>query len=89
VVSVGCLRGGRNAEHPVTVRAPEDTDIVHQPDAGEARGLTNGTREWWFDETVKASLVGGLSHLSPGRSSLPDRDARRLEFEFQLLERIA
>jgi hypothetical protein len=63
VVSMARSRCVRNREHPVTVRAPEETDIVHHPDPSEARGFTEGTPGWWLQEQAEASLVGGLSHL--------------------------
>jgi hypothetical protein len=63
VVSMAHSRCVRNREHPVTVRAPEETDIVHHPDPSEARGFTEGTPGWWLQEQAEASLVGGLSHL--------------------------
>ena len=47
-------RGMRNREHPVTVRATEETDIVHQPDAGGARAFTAGTRGWRLQEKAEA-----------------------------------
>ena len=46
VVSIARSRGAGNREHPVTVRAPKDTYIVDQPDAGDARAVTEGTWGW-------------------------------------------
>jgi len=40
----GWARGELNREHLVTVRTPEETDILHQPDAGDARRFTEATR---------------------------------------------
>jgi hypothetical protein len=85
----GCSRGELNREHLVTVLAPKETDILHLPDGGDAPGLTERTPGRWLQEKAEASLAGGLGHLPPNPSSLPDGDARRLEFEFQLLKRLA
>ena len=47
------------SEHLVTVRAPEETDIVHLHDAGDAQwASTEGTRERRPPKKVEASLVG-------------------------------
>jgi hypothetical protein len=42
--------GARNREHSVAVRATEETNILHQPDAGDARGITEATRGKWLVE---------------------------------------
>jgi hypothetical protein len=47
-------RSMRNREHPVTVRATEETDIVYQPDAGDARAFTAGTWGWRLQEKAEA-----------------------------------
>jgi hypothetical protein len=65
-------RDEMNREHPVTVLAPEETDILHVPDAGDAPGFTEGTPGRWLQEKAEAALVGGLRHLPPDGSSLPD-----------------
>ena len=42
---IACSRGEMNREHLVTVPAPEEADIVHLHDAGDAQGaFTEGTR---------------------------------------------
>jgi hypothetical protein len=89
VDGVACSRGGRRREHLITVRATEETEIVHQPDVGDARGFTRRTRGWRLQEKAEASLVGGLRQLRPDRSNRPDRDACRFEFLFQIQECIA
>jgi hypothetical protein len=43
-------RGARNREHSVTFRATEETNILHQTDARNARGITAGTRGEWLVE---------------------------------------
>jgi hypothetical protein len=65
-----CWRGQLNRKHPITVRAPEETDIFHVPDAGDAPGFANGTPGWRLQQKAAASLVEGLGHLRATRSSL-------------------
>jgi hypothetical protein len=76
VVSIAWPRGARNREHPLTLRATEDTNIVRHTDAGGARGFAEGTRGWWHQEKVAASLMGGLSHGWPDRWNRPDQAER-------------
>jgi hypothetical protein len=49
-----CSRGARNREHPVTVRATEETNILHLSDARRAPGFTDGTRGRWLQEQAEA-----------------------------------
>jgi hypothetical protein len=89
VGGVACSRGQRSREDRITIRAPEETKIFHQSDAGDARGFTKGTRGYWLQGTVEASLGVGLSHLPPSRSNRPHRDPGCLKFLFQIQECIA
>jgi hypothetical protein len=50
VVRIACSRGERNREHSLTVGAPQENDILHQPNAGDARGFTEVTRREWLVE---------------------------------------